>query len=206
MALTSASFAASPVKAIALPPSLVMSAAVSWTSAPERAALAAGCVGSRYVAPTAGPTAILSVGSPYKGVNMRVRTYETEDCADYPGQFVGLLNSKTIGIASENPIETRVAAGRDVTISVYAQTGIDVGGTTITTKACEPFTRFRPEVGARYLAEYQYAGGHCALPILRLVPDGATERRGAAAPAGGDGGPRPRATKPHRGPASQAEG
>ncbi|PYM22305.1 MAG: hypothetical protein DMD78_14955 [Candidatus Rokuibacteriota bacterium] len=140
-------------------------------------ALAAGCVSPRYVAPTAGPTAILSVGSPYKGVDMRVRTYETEDCADYPGQLIGLLNSKTLGIASENPIETRVAAGRDVTISVYAQTGIDVGGTTITTKACEPFTRFRPEVGARYLAEYQYAGGHCALPILRLVPDGATERR-----------------------------
>jgi len=117
------------------------------------------------------------VGSPYKGVDMRVRTYETEDCADYPGELVGLLNSTTLGIADENPIETRVATGRDVTISVYAQTGLEVGGTTITTRACEPFTRFHPEAGARYLAEYQYAGRHCALPIFRLVTDGVEERR-----------------------------
>src|SRR5262249_3597670 len=38
MRLTSASLAASPVKAIALPPALVISATVSSTSAPERAA------------------------------------------------------------------------------------------------------------------------------------------------------------------------
>ena len=141
------------------------------------ALLAAGCAATRYEPPTTGPTASLRIGSPYKGVNMRVRTYATKDCADYPGQLVGLLNSTTADRTYENPIETRVAAGREVTISVYAETGSHVGGRTITTKACEPFTRFRPEPGGRYFAEYQYAGGHCALPVFRLVSDGAVERR-----------------------------
>jgi hypothetical protein len=152
----------------------------AWSRAWALACLvlfAAGCAAARYEPPTTGPTATLRIGSPYKGVNMRVRTYATEDCADYPGQLVGLLNSKTAGTTYENPIETRLAAGRDVTISVYAQTGVHARGGTITTKACEPFTRFRPEPGGRYFAEYQYAGGHCALPIFRLVTEGAGERR-----------------------------
>jgi hypothetical protein len=141
------------------------------------ASLVGGCVGARYAPPAAGPTAVLKVGSPYEGVNMRVRTYASADCADYPGQLVGLLNSKTIGVARENPIETRVAAGRDVTISVYALTGMDIRSRTIETEACEPFTRFRPEAGLRYLAEYQYAGGRCTLQVFRLVSDNAAERR-----------------------------
>jgi hypothetical protein len=81
----------------------------------------AGCVTPDYQPPSGEDTASLTVlSNTPETFNQQVRLFRRDDCSDYPGQLVGLLHSKRVGIDTKESITSAIPAGMAITISVYA--------------------------------------------------------------------------------------
>ena len=139
-----------------------------------------GCVTPNYNFPKGENTADLTViSNTRESWNQRVRIFKDYNCENYPGELVGLLYSKRVGIKSKESLSTTIEAGKPLTISVYAGVprndsffemffkGIEK--TASENRNCEAFITFKPEVGAKYKAAYKIDGSPCSITLMKII-------------------------------------
>lgn len=141
-------------------------------------AILSGCSGMPpYEPPRSGPMAQLRIATTFDGVNMQVRRFRAEDCADYPGELVGRLNSRTIGDTFSRELNTTVPANEPFRVSVYAvvaQRASMPGDGTIRSRIdfCLPALEFVPQQGRRYEILHQAGDRTCALQVAEVTAAG----------------------------------
>jgi hypothetical protein len=141
----------------------------SLSSALAAPLLLAGCVSINYAPPTGENTATVVFTTPDKTINNPVMLH-TDQCTDKDAKLVGLLNSRAIGVPPVSSIETRVAAGQMLSVSMVAGK-FSSSATEIEIASCRRIVDFTPKPKARYEVSFYLVGSTCRYDVLEVVTD-----------------------------------